>query len=54
LVHLRHDIPDSAPKILVYFKAWKIHAGYFGMCGHGPVRRQDQQINNCKENRTKY
>jgi hypothetical protein len=44
LVHLGHDLPNCASKIRVYLQTGKIHAGYLGMSGDGPVRCQDQQI----------
>jgi hypothetical protein len=54
LVNLCHNISDCASKVRVYLQTGKIHAGYVGMSGDGPVRCQDQQINGRKENRANY
>src|SRR6516164_4357812 len=35
----------------LYLESRKIHTGDLGVCGNGPVRRHDQQINGRKENR---
>jgi hypothetical protein len=51
LVHLGHDISDCASKVRVYLQTGEIHAGYLGMSGDGPVRRQDQHVNGRNENR---
>jgi hypothetical protein len=44
LVNLGHNVSDCASKVRVYLQTGKIHAGYLGMSGDGPVRCQDQQI----------
>jgi Protein-L-isoaspartate(D-aspartate) O-methyltransferase (PCMT) len=35
----------------IYLESRKIHTGDLGVCGNGPVRRQDQQIDGRKEHR---
>jgi hypothetical protein len=44
LVNLGHNVSDCASKVRIYLQTGKIHAGYLGMSGDGPVRCQDQQI----------
>jgi hypothetical protein len=51
LIHLRHHIPDRASKVRINLESRKIHTGDLGVCGNGPVRRQDQQIDGHKEHR---